>query len=50
MYKSAYPELRYNYISFLTMKTQRNEYITFMLIYASLALSAYILILNYMYN
>ena len=34
----------------MTLKVQRNEYITFMVIYASLALSAYLWILNYMYD
>lgn len=43
-------ELKYNYLSFMSLKVQRNEYIVFMLIYASLALNAYIWLLNYMYN
>lgn len=34
----------------MTMKVQRNEYITFMVIYASIALTAYLWILNYMYE
>lgn len=34
----------------MTLKVQRNKYILFMLIYASLALNAYIWLLNYMYR
>lgn len=34
----------------MTLKVQRNKYILFMLIYASLALNAYIWLLNYMYQ
>lgn len=34
----------------MILKIQRNKYITFMLVYASLALNAYVWILNYMYD
>jgi len=34
----------------MILKIQRDKYITFMLIYAGLALNAYILILQYMYD
>ena len=34
----------------MILKVQRNKYITSMLIFAGLALSAYIWILNYMYE
>jgi hypothetical protein len=42
-------ELRGSYLSYSILKVQRNEYITFMLIYVSLALNVYIQILDYMY-
>lgn len=32
------------------MKIQRNEYITFMLVYVSIALNVYIQIMSYMYK
>ena len=34
----------------MTLKIQRNKYITFMMIYATLALVVYLGILNYMYD
>ena len=34
----------------MMLKVQRNEYITFMLIYATLALTAYLWVLDYMYE
>lgn len=34
----------------MILKVQRNKYITSMLIYASLALNAYVWLLNYMYE
>lgn len=34
----------------MLMKVQRNEYITFMLIYATVALTAYLWVLDYMYD
>jgi cbb3-type cytochrome oxidase subunit 3 len=42
--------LKSNYFSYLTMKSERNIYITAMLIYVSLALNAYVWILQYMYE
>lgn len=38
------------YYSYLNVKTQRNSYITAMMIYVSLALNIYVWILNYMYT
>jgi uncharacterized membrane protein (DUF485 family) len=38
------------YFSYLNVKTQRNSYITAMMIYVSLALNIYVWILNYMYT
>jgi uncharacterized membrane protein (DUF485 family) len=38
------------YFSYLNVKTQRNSYITAMMIYVSLALNVYVWILNYMYT
>lgn len=43
-------ELRKNYLSYNILKVQRNEYITIMLVYASIALNIYLQILNYMYT
>lgn len=43
-------ELRIGFLSYSILKVQRNKYITFMLIYASLALNVYIQLLNYMYR
>ncbi len=42
--------MKSNYYSYLTLKSQRNTYITAMLIYISLGLNIYVAILNYMYN
>jgi hypothetical protein len=42
-------EIRKNYLSYSILKVQRNEYITVMLVYASIALNVYLQILNYMY-
>jgi hypothetical protein len=42
-------EIRKNYLSYSILKVQRNEYITAMLVYVSIALNVYLQILNYMY-
>lgn len=43
-------ELRKGFLSYTILKVQRNEYITLMLVYASVALNVYLQILNYMYT
>jgi hypothetical protein len=43
-------ELRKGFLSYTILKVQRNEYITLMLVYASIALNVYLQILNYMYT
>jgi hypothetical protein len=43
-------ELRKGFLSYNILKVQRNEYITAMLVYASIALNVYLQILNYMYT
>jgi len=50
MYVNINIELKYQYLSFMTLKVQRNEYITFMLIYATVALTTYLWVLDYMYQ
>ena len=50
MYSINYEEMKSNYFSYLTLKSQRNTYITAMLIYISLGLNIYVAILNYMYK
>ena len=47
---SVAQELRKNFLSYNILKVQRNEYITIMLVYASIALNVYLQILNYMYT
>lgn len=42
--------MKSHYYSYLNVKSQRNTYITIMLIYVSLALNIYIWILHYMYK
>jgi hypothetical protein len=42
--------MKSHYYSYLNVKSQRNTYITVMLIYVSLALNVYIWILHYMYR
>ncbi len=42
--------MKSNYFSYLNVKSQRNTYITAMLIYVSLALNVYVWILHYMYK
>lgn len=42
--------MKSNYFSYLTLKSQRNIYITAMLIYVSIALNVYVALLNYMYK
>lgn len=42
-------ELRIGYLSYSILKVQRNKYITFMVIYVSLALNFYIRLLRFMY-
>lgn len=42
--------MKSNYYSYLALKSQRNTYITAMLIYISLALNIYVAILNHMYT
>ncbi len=42
--------MKSSYYSYLTLKSQRNTYITAMLIYVSLGLNIYVAILNYMYK
>lgn len=43
-------ELKFNYLSFKILKVQRNKYITSLMVYAALAVNAYIWLLNYMYD
>lgn len=43
-------ELRKGFLSYNILKVQRNEYITAMLVYASIALNVYLQILHYMYT
>ena len=43
-------ELRKNYLSYSILKVQRNEYITGMLVYTSIALNVYLQILHYVYS
>jgi hypothetical protein len=50
MYPHPHSELKTNYYSYLNVKSQRDTYITAMLIYVSLALNVYVWILNYMYE
>jgi hypothetical protein len=42
--------MKSSYYAYLTLKSQRNIYITAMLIYVSLALNIYMWLLNYMYK
>jgi hypothetical protein len=42
--------MKSTYYSYLNLKSQRNIYITAMLIYVSLALNVYVWLLNYMYQ
>jgi hypothetical protein len=42
--------MKSHYYSYLNVKSQRNTYITVMLIYVSLALNVYVWILYYMYK
>lgn len=42
--------MKSHYFSYLNVKSQRNTYITVMLIYVSLALNVYVWILHYMYK
>jgi hypothetical protein len=41
--------MKSSYYSYLALKSQRNTYITAMLIYVSLSLNIYVAMLNYMY-
>lgn len=43
-------ELRKGFLSYNILKVQRNEYITAMLVFASIALNIYLQILHYMYT
>ena len=43
-------ELRRGYLSYTILKIQRNEYITLMLIYVSIALHVYLTMLHHMYT
>lgn len=43
-------ELRRGYLSYTILKVQRNEYITLMLIYVSIALNLYLGLLHHMYT
>lgn len=43
-------EVRASFLSYEIQKIQRNKYITFMLIYATIALMVYLRLLNMIYN
>lgn len=43
-------EVKHTYYSYMTLKAQRNTYICLMLVFVSIALNAYVAILNYMYK
>jgi|JI10StandDraft_1071094.scaffolds.fasta_scaffold752488_1 hypothetical protein len=45
-----YIELRLGFLSYTILKIQRNKYITFMLVYTSIALNLFIQLLKFMYK
>jgi len=45
-----YLELRLGFLSYTILKIQRNKYITFMLVYTSIALNIFIQLMKYIYK